>query len=225
MNEVFTILGAVITGIGGSSVIILGLSSWLGKVWANRIFEKEKVKYGKELEGFKGDINKELQRLRTLDDKALHITKIQYEKEFKIYQEIWKALVEVVWATTRLYPTYEQAPTKEDELEEFNKKKYEEYVDKYNEYLHIINFNAPFYQEEFYKGLIEIRDKCIEIGTIFKEYNFDVKYNATFALCRDAKIEPDEKKKVYITLPKEIHELKDGIEKGIRDYLRKLRVE
>ena len=225
MENVFAIIGAVIGGLGGASVIILGLSSWLGKVWANSIFEKEKVKYAKELEGYKGDINKEILRLKTLDEKTLHITKIQYQKEFEIYQEIWRALVEVVWATTDLFPIYEEAPTNEIELEEFNKIKYEKYVDKYNKFFNNIRFNAPFYQEEFYIALENIRVKCEKMGDIFKDRNIVVKYSDTFAMGKDVKIEADEKMQLYITLIKEIRKLQGSIEIGIRDYLKKLRVE
>lgn len=42
-DDTFKIVTAMLTSVGGASIIILGLSSWLGKVWANRILEKEKA--------------------------------------------------------------------------------------------------------------------------------------------------------------------------------------
>lgn len=41
-EDTFKIVTAMLTSVGGAGVIIFGLSSWLGKVWANRILEKEK---------------------------------------------------------------------------------------------------------------------------------------------------------------------------------------
>ncbi|GHF94021.1 hypothetical protein [Thalassotalea marina] len=42
-EDVFKIITAVITSVGAAGVIIFGLSNWLGKVWANRILEREKM--------------------------------------------------------------------------------------------------------------------------------------------------------------------------------------
>ena len=42
-DDTFKIVSAMLTSVGVASIIILGLSSWLGKVWANRILEKEKA--------------------------------------------------------------------------------------------------------------------------------------------------------------------------------------
>jgi len=41
MADFAPIIGIVIAYLGGRSVVILGLSSWLGKVWASRILNKE----------------------------------------------------------------------------------------------------------------------------------------------------------------------------------------
>ena len=48
--DVFKFVTAALAAVGGGGVIILGFSSWLGKVWANKILEKDKFKYSQELE-------------------------------------------------------------------------------------------------------------------------------------------------------------------------------
>ena len=58
LNIALTILGSI--GIGG--VIVLALSSWLGKVWANRIMDSEKQKYEKELTNLRADLERENQK-------------------------------------------------------------------------------------------------------------------------------------------------------------------
>ena len=44
ISEVFGIAAAVITALGGGSVIVLALSSWIGKVWANRLMAQDRAK-------------------------------------------------------------------------------------------------------------------------------------------------------------------------------------
>ncbi len=56
---------SILTSLGGSAVILMAFSSWLGKVWANRILEKDKNKYTLELDAIKNEYNKDLERLKT----------------------------------------------------------------------------------------------------------------------------------------------------------------
>jgi len=41
MDEIIPIIGSVIAYLGGGAVVVLGFSSWLGKLWAKRILDKE----------------------------------------------------------------------------------------------------------------------------------------------------------------------------------------
>ena len=53
MDSIYQIAFTLLTSIGGASVLLFAFSSWLGKVWANRILASEKSKYSKELESLK----------------------------------------------------------------------------------------------------------------------------------------------------------------------------
>lgn len=59
-SEVWNIAGAVITAVGGGGVLVMALSSWLGKVWADRILESDKAKYQKEFAELKSELDKQL---------------------------------------------------------------------------------------------------------------------------------------------------------------------
>lgn len=48
--DIIKIGTSILTSLGGASLIILAFSSWLGKIWANRILEAEKNKFSAELE-------------------------------------------------------------------------------------------------------------------------------------------------------------------------------
>jgi hypothetical protein len=42
MMQFFEIAGAILFSIGSAGILLFALSSWLGKVWANRILERER---------------------------------------------------------------------------------------------------------------------------------------------------------------------------------------
>jgi cell division protein FtsB len=224
-SEISKVASAILTSIGGASVIILGLSSWFGKVWANKILEKEKAAYSKEIEHYKSELNRELGRIGAIQDKALYISKAQYDNEYKIYQEIWEKMHECVALTKALYPISENVPSEEEKYNEYQVGKYEKFSRAYNEYLKTIEKHAPFYKKEFYDKFMEIREKCISIGIQFKMYEIDVKYSVTFAMVRDKAIPFAERNKCSSTIPKEIDKISDKLKTEIREYLLSLRLE
>jgi hypothetical protein len=48
-DDAYKVAFAIISSVVGTSVFIVGLSSWLGKVWAKRILQQYKLKYGSEM--------------------------------------------------------------------------------------------------------------------------------------------------------------------------------
>ena len=98
-----------LTGAFGFSVIIGGglvylLSGWLGKLWASRILEEDRAKYSKELEALRQTGEVFLGKLRTQSEKELWVHRLQFEKEFKIYLELWASLVHLTAALSQLKP-------------------------------------------------------------------------------------------------------------------------
>jgi hypothetical protein len=59
-TETWDLALAIITSLGGGSAIVFGLSTFLGKVWAGRILEKDKLKYQSEMESIKSELNKKI---------------------------------------------------------------------------------------------------------------------------------------------------------------------
>ncbi len=96
-NDIFQISAAVLASVGGAAAIIMGLSSWLGKVWANRILEKDKLKYTTELERIKTKLQNESQKQNL-------IFSLYFEGQFKLYNDLWISLsdlqsgVDELWA-------------------------------------------------------------------------------------------------------------------------------
>lgn len=95
-KEVWDIVSAILVSLGGGAAIIFGFSSWLGKLWADRIMRKDKAKYDKELEEIKD-------KLQTEREKQKLIFSLYFEGQFKIYNELWVALIELEDGVSQLW--------------------------------------------------------------------------------------------------------------------------
>ena len=71
---IFDVAGAIIVSVGGSGLIIVGLSSWLGKVWANRILLNEKSKHDNELEKYKSQLVTEIEKIKMINNNATYVS-------------------------------------------------------------------------------------------------------------------------------------------------------
>ncbi|HEX8457299.1 MAG TPA: hypothetical protein VF656_08380 [Pyrinomonadaceae bacterium] len=72
---------SIITSVGGSAILVIGLSSWLGKVWASRILEADKLKY----------------------QSAFEEVKRYSEKQFHLYNDLWSSLCDLRIAGDKLW--------------------------------------------------------------------------------------------------------------------------
>ena len=100
--EVWNITGAIIAAFGGAGVIVIALSSWLGKVWASRLMEKEKAEHSKELEKLKSDFTQDTEKYKL----QLKKSELFFEKQYHAATEFGK-----------FYFTF--MPKRENEFEEW----------------------------------------------------------------------------------------------------------
>ena len=109
---VFQFITATLISIGAGGAIVFALSSWLGKVWANRILESERHKFEEELEKTKRelDVIKET-TLRFQNDKIL----------------IYRAVVDVVSRILSSFDSHQLGRLPPDEagkrFDEFNEQR------------------------------------------------------------------------------------------------------
>lgn len=224
MKEIFGIAAAIIASIGGAGAIIIAVSSWLGKVWANRILENQKKEHQREIESFKSQLQENINKVNAINEKALYISKTHYDTEFGIYKEIWVKLLECINSVNRLHQIVGNVPLDAEEKKARDTIMYEEFARAYNDFSNTINKYAPFYKKSFYDDFIIIRNLCNEKASIFHLYAFDVPYNESFKSERDLKITADERKKVYIEIPEKLKEQQDKLQEDIRDYLVSLEI-
>lgn len=75
-SDVLQIALTILASLGGGVVIVFALSSFLGKVWANRLMEKDRAKHEGELEQLRTDLHRDNQRLLDAD-------KANYDRELE----------------------------------------------------------------------------------------------------------------------------------------------
>src|SRR5712691_2156746 len=84
--NIVTLLGGVLSCIVG---LLGGMLSWYG----NKRLERYKASLTADIERHKADMMQQLERLKgevhVAAEKALHMQKMQFDIEFKIYQELW----------------------------------------------------------------------------------------------------------------------------------------
>jgi len=96
LPDALNIVVAGVLSIGGGGVIVLGLSSWLGKVWANRLMESEKATHARDLEKLRSELQRtnevELSNLKG----ELDIYKQKHLRGHEDKVQIYRLAVDVV---------------------------------------------------------------------------------------------------------------------------------
>ena len=91
--EYVKLLIAFVVSIGGSSVVIVALAKWFGNFMSHRLLDSYNNKHERELEDLKGKYARELENTKTELEKA----KLQFarysEKQFELYNDLWKTLL------------------------------------------------------------------------------------------------------------------------------------
>lgn len=86
------ILTMTLTSIGGASLALVGLSKWLGNLWANRVIEREKLILNKKLEEHKNQLDILKRQILLFN-----------ETQFKLYNSLWKTLYDLKQVADELW--------------------------------------------------------------------------------------------------------------------------
>jgi hypothetical protein len=148
--QIMSISAAILTSVGGASAIILGMSSWLGKVWADRLMRKETRRFTEELEGLKNQLlmQSETHKLR------LRKSEILFQKE-----------LDAVSAFSTLYrglqPTYQYPDMDADDYSDHIAIKFE------STEASLMSYPAE-YDIVLEDAVIQLIERCINLCGIYK---------------------------------------------------------
>lgn len=86
----------IIASLGGGGLIVAGLSSWLGKLWADRLMERERADHEAQLTRLRADLEHQnqaqIEALRT----ELRLTEEKHLKGFQDRVAIYRMAVDIV---------------------------------------------------------------------------------------------------------------------------------
>ncbi len=157
--DVLYAVGAIaFTSLGGGA-IVLALSAWLGKVWANKILESDRARYQKEIEElrakYRREVEEKLELLRDRLEKGQFVHKVQFETEFRIYRELWQKLSKVRNAALRLRPVLDTMPPGKT-ADQVRKERYADLADTFNPFQEIVVGQEPFYSPKVFELVREL---------------------------------------------------------------------
>ena len=91
--EYVILAAAFFISIGGASVVVIALAKWFGGFISNRLLDSYNNKHETELENIKNKYANELEKTKNELEKA----KLQFvrysEKQFELYNNLWKVLL------------------------------------------------------------------------------------------------------------------------------------
>lgn len=198
------ILGSV--GVGGA--IVAGLSSWLGKVWADRLMAKETAKFREDLER----LTKQLERKN-------YVSKVRFDAEFAIYQELSKVFFDVVVAQNDLFTYYQFDVSLPDKTaqQELYKQRYETARLAYNSAIASLHKNSPFIDKDFFE----------RFNDILRNIKLQLFHYPSFYVAEDAAETKRECQKLFDECSKRTNEIADRMKNlcaDLREYLKTLDV-
>ncbi|WP_272151119.1 hypothetical protein [Tenacibaculum aiptasiae] len=119
-------------------------------------------------------LKNESEKLKNNKDTSIH--KIQFEKEFEIYNELWKNLIELRNNTSSLRPQLDYINPKISE-EERKKSRLEKFNLAFTKCVNSFENNKPFYPKDVYDEI----DKTIRLARKeVREYNRGEKYTKDY---------------------------------------------
>lgn len=131
--------------------VVCALSAWIGKIWAGRIARREDARLREQLEVLRGDIESTQKRLAGAVEKSVHVHKVQFEKEFGVYQALMKEANRFHLAFFTLHQNLQPAFDTQDEEDLYYKPKRQEVLEAIEALRATIRVNRPFYAENVYR--------------------------------------------------------------------------
>ena len=163
------------------------------------------LKVNAKLEKIRSDFLAKLEEIKSLYSKEQYIHRLQFEKEFEIYQELWTNLI-TLKNDARLFTLHDALKTTGESIKEKEGEMIIKLMDDINNAQRTIENNRPFYGEEIHENALKI----VELTKAF------------FGRSKDL----DEKEMEYllklVKRESEIYEIIDNIEKAIRKRIRNI---
>lgn len=147
--------------------VVIGLSAWLGQVWATRIGQVARHAQQLELDALRRRFESEMLRSKTESDKLVFVHRMQFEKEFSVYVDLWSQLIEMRRAALGLRPVFDQMDLNESE-DERRRARSTRFVTAHNAFLEVVDRQRPFIADVIYASCMKILDLALDEQTAYQ---------------------------------------------------------
>jgi hypothetical protein len=205
-DQVATICISIVAGLGGGTLLIWGLSSWLGKVWANRLLEKDRLRYNRELEVVKNELG------RASQEYLIKFSSLHAERG-NIIRDLYKKLMSAQRLMESILKRFQAAG--EPPLEE----KIKNFVDSFNEFFQFYLDSRIYFPAHLCKQIedfaLKLREIHIDI-TLYPVNPVDIQYQVSPELLKEQREFWEKARSIFTT---QAERLFSTIEAEIRDLL------
>lgn len=148
MDKLFSIVGYIIVSFGGGAIVVAGLSSWFGNIWAQRMLKKFDFS----------------------SQNKLYSSQLQFEREYAIYSKLWEALFLMKNSTISLFPVLDYLPEDENKRNETYTQRYKECTNYIYTFAETLYSTSPFISSEIFNDLEEILNHSKQLLNRFRNY-------------------------------------------------------
>lgn len=96
MKEVFEMISAVLLSISGGGAIVLMLSSWLGKLWAERLMRSESAKHEERLRELEAKLKQQVSDFEMRLKSELDLRSDVIRQKIEVYRRITAPILDLV---------------------------------------------------------------------------------------------------------------------------------
>jgi hypothetical protein len=149
------LLNELLLYFGGAQIALAALVGFLGRVWLNRIRERDKGSVLSKIEELKADLAATNERLRSTLEKGVHIHRVQFDAEFAAYRDVWDGLVEIANAALKLRPAMDRVPLSKEERDAERMRRLQDFDNANRLFRQKVHKMRPFYDESVFSELSE----------------------------------------------------------------------
>lgn len=157
-----------------------------------------------KLQAQKHEHNKQLESLKSKLGKKTTVHKLQFEKEFQLYEGLWKELTDVRRSAV-ITPTLDNMPEGKT-LYDVYKDRFENAVDAFNKANDLFEYHRPFYHDDVSKITKDLLSQCRgyirSVGRMLSYGSFDDKLH-------------DEADELLKKIPEAINQIEEVIKRRI----------
>lgn len=192
--------------------IILALSSFFGKMWANKILEKQKAEFQKDIEEYKNALSCELENVKATNEKLTYISKIQYDIEISAIKSLTQASHRILLMCFSITPYNKALLKNKDEIINRHNNHYQNFVACVNSFMDIYGSSLAFVEENIAELFMKFLSLCRDLFDLYNRV-----YSEQIGI-------PQKYVEQFYEKDGEIEEAHKAVIEAIKQHLKEIRV-